>query len=84
VQDEGCGIPADEIDSIFQPFRSTFERGTGLGLATVHRIVTDYNGSVQVSTTVGAGTTMRVRLPGRHEVAEAHVPRQAAMRSAIA
>jgi two-component system, NtrC family, sensor histidine kinase PilS len=84
VQDEGCGIPADEIDSIFQPFRSTFERGTGLGLATVHRIVTDYNGTIQVQSTVGAGTTMRVRLPARHEVAEAAAPRPAAMRSAIA
>jgi two-component system, NtrC family, sensor histidine kinase PilS len=63
VQDQGCGIPADELDGIFQPFRSTFERGTGLGLATVHRIVTDYGGSVEVSSTVGVGTTVRVRLP---------------------
>ncbi len=84
VQDEGCGIPADEIDSIFQPFRSTFERGTGLGLATVHRIVTDYSGTIQVSSTVGSGTTMRVRLPGQHEVAEAAVSRPVAVRSAIA
>ena len=84
VQDQGCGIPADEIDSIFQPFRSTFERGTGLGLATVHRIVTDYNGTIDVSSTVGSGTTMRVRLPGKHEVAEAPAGRSVAMRSAIA
>jgi two-component system sensor histidine kinase PilS (NtrC family) len=84
VQDEGCGIPADEIDSIFQPFRSTFERGTGLGLATVHRIVTDYNGTIQVSSTVGTGTTMRVRLPVQHEVAEASAPPPLAMRGAVA
>ena len=84
VQDEGCGIPADEVDSIFQPFRSSFERGTGLGLATVHRIVTDYNGTIQVSSTVGSGTTMSVRLPGQHEVAEAAVGRPVAVRSAIA
>jgi signal transduction histidine kinase len=84
VQDEGCGIPADEIDSIFQPFRSTFERGTGLGLATVHRIVTDYNGTIQVTSTVGAGTTMRVRLPGQHEVAEAPAARPVAARGAVA
>jgi two-component system sensor histidine kinase PilS (NtrC family) len=84
VQDEGCGIPADEVDSIFQPFRSTFERGTGLGLATVHRIVTDYSGTIQVSSTVGSGTTMRVRLPGQHEVAEAAASRPVAVRSAIA
>ena len=63
VADQGCGIPAEELDAIFQPFRSSFEKGTGLGLAIVHRIVTDYNGSVQVSSTVGAGTTVRVKLP---------------------
>ena len=45
----GLRHPADEIDRIFQPFRSTFERGTGLGLATVHRIVTDYSGTIQVT-----------------------------------
>ena len=65
VEDEGRGIPADEIDSVFQPFRSTFERGTGLGLAIVHRIVTDYNGAIQVSSTVDVGTAVRVRLPLR-------------------
>jgi signal transduction histidine kinase len=65
VRDEGRGIPAEELDSIFQPFRSSFERGTGLGLAIVHRIVSDYGGVIQVSSTVGVGTTVRVRLPIR-------------------
>jgi two-component system sensor histidine kinase PilS (NtrC family) len=63
VADQGCGIPPDELDGIFQPFKSSFEKGTGLGLAIVHRIVTDYNGAVQVSSTVGVGTTVRVKLP---------------------
>jgi two-component system sensor histidine kinase PilS (NtrC family) len=71
VSDEGCGIPADELDGIFQPFRSSFEKGTGLGLAIVHRIVTDYEGLIQVSSTVGVGTTVRVRLPIRHPKAPA-------------
>jgi signal transduction histidine kinase len=65
VSDEGRGIPADELDTIFQPFRGSFEKGTGLGLAIVHRIVTDYGGSIEVSSTVGVGTTVRVRLPFR-------------------
>ncbi len=65
VQDEGRGIPAEELDNMFQPFRSTFEGGTGLGLAIVHRIVSDYGGVVQLSSTVGVGTTVRVRLPVR-------------------
>jgi two-component system sensor histidine kinase PilS (NtrC family) len=71
VQDHGCGIPADQLDGIFQPFRSSFERGTGLGLAIVHRIVTDYSGSVQVSSAVNVGTTVRVRLPVRREAVAA-------------
>jgi len=65
VQDEGCGIAADQLDGIFQPFRSSFEKGTGLGLAIVYRIVTDCKGSIQVSSELGAGTTVSVRLPVR-------------------
>jgi len=65
VHDEGFGIPSDELDNLFQPFRSSFDKGTGLGLAIVHRIVSDHDGSIQVSSTVGEGTTVRVRLPAR-------------------
>ena len=65
VEDEGHGIPAEELDNIFQPFRSSFTKGTGLGLAIVHRAVSDYGGVIQVSSTVGTGTTVRVRLPVR-------------------
>jgi two-component system sensor histidine kinase PilS (NtrC family) len=63
VEDQGCGIAPGDIDRIFQPFRSSFDKGTGLGLATVHRIVTDAKGSVHVSSRVGEGTSMRVVLP---------------------
>ena len=67
VHDQGRGIPPDELDGIFQPFRGSFERGSGLGLAIVHRIVTDYGGVIQVSSTVGTGTTVRARLPIREQ-----------------
>jgi two-component system sensor histidine kinase PilS (NtrC family) len=63
VADEGVGIPAEEIEGMFQPFRGGFARGTGLGLSIVHRIVTDYGGEVKVSSTVGAGTTVQVKFP---------------------
>ncbi len=63
VEDEGTGIPADEIESIFQPFRSTFSGGTGLGLAIVHRIVSDYNGRIDVDSEVGRGTRVTVHFP---------------------
>ena len=63
VQDQGCGIPSEDLDAIFQPFRRAFRKGAGLGLSIVHRIVTDYGGHVEVSSTAGAGTTVTVRLP---------------------
>jgi two-component system sensor histidine kinase PilS (NtrC family) len=63
VSDEGMGIPPEELDALFQPFRGTFAQGTGLGLAIVHRIVSDYGGEIQVTSEPGAGTTVRVHLP---------------------
>jgi two-component system, NtrC family, sensor histidine kinase PilS len=64
VEDEGVGIPPDELDNIFQPFHGSFAKGSGLGLAIVHRIVSDYHGEIQVTSRPGAGTKVRVRLPG--------------------
>jgi signal transduction histidine kinase len=69
VRDEGIGIPAEEVDRLFQPFHGSFAKGSGLGLAIVHRIVTDYHGEVRVSSRPGAGTTVAVRFPVRAEVA---------------
>ncbi len=68
VSDEGIGIPPEELERLFQPFHGTFEKGSGLGLAIVHRIVSDYNGEIQVSSQPGAGTTVSVRLPARAAV----------------
>jgi two-component system, NtrC family, sensor histidine kinase PilS len=65
VRDDGIGIPAEELDALFQPFHGTFAKGSGLGLAIVHRIVSDYSGEIQVSSQPGAGTTVSVRLPAR-------------------
>jgi signal transduction histidine kinase len=63
VCDEGTGIAPEELDGIFQPFRSRFARGTGLGLSIVQRIVADYGGEIQVTSDHGAGTTVLVRMP---------------------
>ena len=65
VRDEGIGMEPDELDALFQPFHGTFAKGSGLGLAIVHRIVSDYNGQIQVSSQRGSGTTVSVRLPAR-------------------
>jgi len=69
VRDQGVGIPAEELDALFQPFHGSFPKGSGLGLAIVHRIVTDYSGEIQVSSQPGAGTSVSVRLPARVGVA---------------
>ena len=63
VEDEGVGIPPEEVDKIFQPFRGSFGKGTGLGLAIVHRIVTDYDGNIEVKPRSGGGTIFRVTFP---------------------
>ena len=69
VQDEGVGIPESELDGIFQPFRGSFEKGSGLGMAIVHRIVNDYGGEIRVTSKPGRGTSVEVRLPARAAVA---------------
>jgi two-component system sensor histidine kinase PilS (NtrC family) len=63
VRDAGVGIPADELETMLQPFRGGFSKGTGLGLSIVHRIVTDYGGELQVTSQPGEGTTVTVKLP---------------------
>ena len=63
ARDEGTGIPTEEVDAIFHPFRGSFGRGSGLGLAIVHRIVTDYNGRIDVQSALGRGTTITARFP---------------------
>jgi len=63
VQDEGVGIPREQLDGIFQPFQGAFFKGSGLGLSIVHRIVSDYGGEIQVASERGQGTTVTVRLP---------------------
>jgi signal transduction histidine kinase len=64
VQDTGCGIPAEVLPRIFDPFVTTKEArgGTGLGLATVQRIARENGGDVFVESEVGVGTTITVWL----------------------
>ena len=63
VRDDGVGIPADQLDDMLHPFHGTFAKGTGLGLSIVHRIVSDYGGEIQVTSTPDVGTTVSVLLP---------------------
>ncbi|MEK7703384.1 MAG: PAS domain S-box protein [Myxococcota bacterium] len=63
VADDGVGIPATLLQRIFDPFYTTKELGTGLGLATTYSIVTRHGGIIDVASTVGTGTTFRLFLP---------------------
>jgi signal transduction histidine kinase len=51
------------LEKIFDPFFTTKEKGTGLGLAVIHKIITDHQGTVAVKSEPGKGTTVSVRLP---------------------
>jgi len=68
VEDEGIGMPAAELEGLFQPFNGRFAKGSGLGLAIVHRIVADYHGEIRVNSQQGVGTSVSVRLPARAAV----------------
>ncbi len=63
VADSGVGIPPEDLQRIFSPFFTTKERGTGLGLTVVHRIVEIHGGLVEVESEVGKGTTFRISIP---------------------
>jgi two-component system sensor histidine kinase PilS (NtrC family) len=62
VRDDGPGIPAEHRERVFEPFFTTKSQGTGLGLATVHSLVSDHRGTIQFETDE-RGTCFVVRLP---------------------
>ena len=65
VSDTGVGIPQENITKIFEPFFTTKEigKGTGLGLAVCYGILTEHEGSLDVQSTPGVGTTFTISLP---------------------
>lgn len=66
ISDNGCGIPAEHLDKVYDPFFTTKEvgRGTGQGLAITRSIIVDkHDGQVSVNSTVGKGTEFVLRLP---------------------
>ena len=65
IRDTGCGMSADELAKIFEPFYTTKgpDRGTGLGLPVVREIVTAYGGTIDITSEPGRGTTVRFELP---------------------
>ncbi|MCL6636966.1 MAG: ATP-binding protein [Alicyclobacillus sp.] len=64
IRDNGPGIPPERLQRIGEPFFTTKDKGTGLGLVVSQQIVTAHHGRLQISSEVGAGTLVEVWLPG--------------------
>ena len=63
VQDQGSGIPPEDLDKVFDPFFTTKDEGTGLGLSVVHQIVTQHGGSVTAERNPDTGMTFSLFFP---------------------
>jgi signal transduction histidine kinase len=64
IKNDGAPIPPEIVDKVFEPFFTTKKAGTGLGLATVKKIIEEHGGSIAIGSAPGEGTTVTIRLPG--------------------
>ena len=63
IRDNGAGIAPERLDHIFNPFFTTKEKGTGLGMAIAKKIVEAHTGTIDARSAVGRGTEFQVTLP---------------------
>jgi signal transduction histidine kinase len=61
--DTGCGMPANQVERLFEPFSTSTTGGTGLGLSIVYQIIRDHNGTINVRSQENKGTTITIELP---------------------
>ncbi len=80
VADTGAGIPPENLEQVFNPFFSTKDKGSGLGLAMTKKILDEAGGSVELESEQGKGTTVRLVLPPKMAADETDVSAQAAPR----
>jgi two-component system, NtrC family, sensor kinase len=66
--DNGAGIAEEHLDRIFEPFFTTKARGTGLGLAITKQIIDQHHGRIELESTLGQGTAVRIWLPVAQEI----------------
>ena len=66
IIDTGCGISEEYMDTLFTPYVTSKEQGTGLGLCVVKNIVEKHGGKINVMSKPNAGTTFTIRLPAKH------------------
>jgi two-component system sensor histidine kinase PilS (NtrC family) len=67
ITDTGCGIEEKNLKDIFEPFYTNKDKGTGLGLTIVGRIVDGYGGRIRIESTINQGTSCTLWLPGNKE-----------------
>jgi signal transduction histidine kinase len=65
--DTGGGMSAETLSHVFEPYYTTKERGTGLGLLIVRRIVREHGGELAIESTEGKGLTLSIRLPFKEQ-----------------
>jgi signal transduction histidine kinase len=63
IRDNGCGIPEDKLGKIFNPFYTTKQTGTGLGMGIAKKVVDSHRGKIDVSSRVGEGTELSISIP---------------------
>lgn len=63
ITDTGCGIPSDQLQKIFEPYYTTKEYGTGLGLTITYKIIKEHDGNIQIQSKPGEGTSFTIYLP---------------------
>jgi signal transduction histidine kinase/ActR/RegA family two-component response regulator len=74
IRDYGCGIPADVLPRIFDPYFTTKSSGSGLGLAMAYAIITKHGGTISVESKPGDGTIFIIDLPASQDSLEAQDP----------
>lgn len=70
IKDEGCGISKDRLEKLGEPFYSSKEKGTGLGLTVSYKIVQSHKGKIQFDSEKDVGTTVTIVLPQKQSVSE--------------
>jgi len=78
VDDEGVGISEDDLERVFDPFYTTRQGGTGLGLATVERVAREHGGSVWVRSEPDGGTAIAIWLPVPEDLPTDELPAEEA------
>ena len=66
-EDAGCGVPKEVLEKIWDPFFTTKDKGTGLGLVIVKNIIEAHNGQIRLDNRSKSGTRVSIRLPIQEE-----------------